>query len=158
MINVYDCKLIEIPRIQGIEHSFTVANSNLNLPFDIARVYYLYNIPDGKERGGHAHKKLQQLIISIVGSFTLSLDDGTEKRRIRLSRSNCGLFIPGHIWTRVQDIAQGSVCMVLASLPYDENEYLRDYDQFLNFKHTQRGPVRPRTRSTLSAAIGGNGR
>jgi len=137
MISVYDCELIDLPKIQRKDYSLTAAHNSIDLPFDIARVYYLYDIPDGEERGGHAHKKLQQLIIPVVGSFSFSLDDGTEKRSVALHRPACGLYIPGHIWTKVQDVAPGSVCMVLASLPYDESEYLRDYAQFLDFKRAQ---------------------
>jgi hypothetical protein len=106
-------------------------------PFEIARVYYLYDVADGQKRGGHAHKRLQQLIIPIVGSFRLVLDDGVEKREVILNRPDRGLYIPGHIWTDVMDFSSGSVCMVLASLPYDEEEYIRDYQQFLQFKGQQ---------------------
>ena len=138
MISVDDCKFVDLPGIHQIQHSLTAANSSTDLPFDIARVYYLYHIPAGQERGGHAHKKLQQLIIPIAGSFDLILDDGDEKRKISLDQPNSGLYIPGHIWTRVVNFSAGSVCMVLASLPYDENEYIRDYDEFLEFKAVRR--------------------
>jgi dTDP-4-dehydrorhamnose 3,5-epimerase-like enzyme len=134
MITVYDCKIINLPRIQGKEGNLTPVAGGIHLPFQIARVYYLYDVPNGKARGGHAHKKLQQLIIPVAGSFDLILDDGQKKRMISLNRPNRGLYIPGHIWTELVNLSAGGVCMVLASLSYDENEYIRDYNQFLEFK------------------------
>jgi oxalate decarboxylase/phosphoglucose isomerase-like protein (cupin superfamily) len=134
MITVHDCQIINLPRNRGQAGKLTPVSGGLHLPFDIARIYYLYDVPEGKARGGHAHKKLQQLIIPVTGSFDLILDDGDKKRKISLSQPNSGLYIPGHIWTRVVNFSAGSVCMVLASLPYDENEYIRDYDAFLQFK------------------------
>jgi hypothetical protein len=95
----------------------------------------LYDVADRQKRGGHAHKRLQQLIIPAVGSFNLVLDDGYEKREVVMDRPDRGLHIPGHIWTEVMNFSPGSVCMVLASLPYDEEEYIRDYRQFLRFKN-----------------------
>ena len=136
MITVHDCKLMKLPSAAGNGYD-QIKVRNLDLPFDIARVYYSYDVPGGQERGGHAHKALKQLIVAAVGSFSLSLDDGSEKRRVTLDRTDCGLYIPGHIWTRVQDIAPGSVCMVLASQRYDESDYIRNYDQFLAFKRVQ---------------------
>ncbi len=134
MITVHDCKIMDLPRVQRKEINLTPVAGGLHLPFQIARVYYLYNVPAGKTRGGHAHKKLQQLIIPVTGSFDLILDDSQEKRKISLNQPNRGIYIPGHIWTEVVNLSAGSVCMVLASLPYDENEYIRDYGQFLEFK------------------------
>lgn len=134
MITVHDCRIIDLPRSCSRAGKLIPVSSGLHLPFDIARVYYLYEVPAGKARGGHAHKKLQQLIVPAAGSFDLILDDGQEKRKVSLYRPTQGFYIPGHIWTRVVNFAEGSVCMVLASLPYDENEYIRDYDEFLEFK------------------------
>lgn len=138
MITVKDCQIIDLPRSRGRAGNLTTVFGGLHLPFDIARIYYLYDVPEGKGRGGHAHKKLQQLIIPVAGSFDLILDDGQEKRKVSLNRPNCGLYIPGHIWTRIVNFSRGSVCIVLASLPYDEQEYLRDYDEFLEFKAVRR--------------------
>lgn len=134
MITVHDCRLIALARRYGSDHYPTTITSGQSLPFEIARVYYLYDVADGQKRGGHAHKRLQQLIIPVVGTFKLMLDDGTEKREVVMDRPDRGLHIPGHIWTEVMNFSPGAVCMVLASLPYDEEEYIRDYHQFLHFK------------------------
>jgi hypothetical protein len=134
MITVHDCTLIALPGGHTGTSGTNAPKDGLNLPFEIARVYYLYDVVDGQTRGGHAHKKLQQLIIPVCGSFDLVIDDGLEKRAFRMDRPDRGLHIPGHIWTVVKNFSPGAVCMVLASLPYDEEEYIRDYDQFLQFK------------------------
>ena len=135
MITLHDCRILDLPGSHGADRSSTAVKSGENLPFEIARVYYLYDVTDGQKRGGHAHKQLQQLIIPVVGSFDLVIDDGREKRALVLDRPDHGLHIPGHIWTEVMNFSPGAVCMVLASLPYDEEEYIRDYDQFLQFKN-----------------------
>ena len=134
MITVHDCQILDLPGSHRADRSPTAAKSGENLPFEIARVYYLYDVVDGQTRGGHAHKKLQQLIIPVCGSFDLVIDDSLEKKAFRMDRPDRGLHIPGHIWTVVKNFSPGAVCMVLASLPYDEEEYIRDYDQFLQFK------------------------
>jgi dTDP-4-dehydrorhamnose 3,5-epimerase-like enzyme len=140
MITVHDCQILDLPGSCGADNSPTAARSDENLPFEIARVYYLYDVADGQKRGGHAHKKLQQLIIPIVGSFDLLIDDGRKKRALVMDRPDRGLHIPGHIWTEVVNFSPGAVCMVLASLAYDEEEYIRDYDQFLQFKNVAEQP------------------
>ena len=137
MITVHDCKVVPLSRRQGVDRCLTKAESGVWPPFEIARIYYLYDVADDQKRGGHAHKRLQQLIIPIVGAFRLVIDDSLEKREVTLNRPERGLYIPGHIWTDVMDFSPGSVCMVLASLPYDEEEYIRDYQQFLHFKGQQ---------------------
>jgi len=101
------------------------------VPFDLARVYYLYDVPGGAERGGHAHKGLHQLIIAMSGSFDVVLDDGCEKKRVHLNRSNYGLYVCPMIWRELDNFSSGSVCMVLASNLYDEEDYYRDYDEYL---------------------------
>ena len=137
MITVHDCKIFTLPGNHGSDGIPSEATSSKGLPFEIARIYYLYDVAEGQKRGGHAHKRLQQLIIPVVGSFDLVLDDGAEKREIAMKRPDRGLHIPGHIWTEVMNFSPGAVCMVLASLPYDEAEYIRDYDQFLQFKNIE---------------------
>lgn len=136
MITVHDCKIRALTGDHGRADMATATNgSDKSLPFEIARIYYLYDVADGQKRGGHAHRRLQQLIVPVAGSFKLVLDDGVEKREVVMDRPDRGLHIPGHIWTEVTDFSPGAVCMVLASLPYDEAEYIRDYDEFLQFKN-----------------------
>ena len=114
--------------------NITVAENRRTIPFDIKRVYYLYDVPSGVSRGGHAHKQLFQLIVAVSGSFTVTLDDGQVKRSFVLNRPHQGLFVCPGIWRILDDFSSGSVCLVLASEKYDETDYIRDYDEFLEFK------------------------
>jgi len=102
-----------------------------HVPFAIKRVYYLYDVPGGADRGGHAHRGLQQLIVAASGSFAVTLDDGSSRRTVALNRSYYGLYMPNLIWRELTDFCSGAVCLVFASLPYDEGDYIRDYDEFL---------------------------
>jgi len=124
------CRIIELPRVNDRRGNLTFVEGGRHVPFAIERVYYLYDVPGGAERGGHAHKALQQLIIAMSGSFDVVMDDGTEKRRHHLNRSYYGLYIPPMVWRELDNFSSGSVCMVLASLPYDEDDYFRDYKVF----------------------------
>ena len=126
-----DCRLIDLPRINDPRGNLTFLEGGRHVPFAIERVYYLYDVPAGAERGGHAHKELQQLILAVAGSFDVCLDDGREKKRIRLDRPDQGLYICPMIWRTLENFAPASVCLVLASLPYDESDYYRDYAEFL---------------------------
>jgi dTDP-4-dehydrorhamnose 3,5-epimerase-like enzyme len=127
-----NCRIIELPRILDLRGNLTFVEGNKHVPFDIARVYYLYDIPGGAERGGHAHKELQQLIIAISGSFYVVLDDGRAKKRIHLNRSYQGLYVCPMIWRELDNFSSGSVCLVLASNRYDETDYYRDYTQYMS--------------------------
>lgn len=131
---VHDCKVIDLPKISERKGSITPIYGAVHLPFNIARVYYLYDVPGGESRGGHAHKELQQLIISIMGAFDVVLDDGNERSRIRLDRAYYGLYIPRMIWRELENFSSGGICLVLASMPYDERDYIRDYEAFLREK------------------------
>jgi hypothetical protein len=126
-----NCKLVDLPKITDPRGNLTfIEGGGRHIPFDIKRVYYLYDVPGGSERGGHAHKALSQLIIAMSGSFDVVLDDGYEKRRFHLNRSYYGLFVCPMIWRELDNFSSGSVCMVLASNLYDEDDYYRDYGDF----------------------------
>ena len=131
---IHDCKLIELPRMYDRRGSLTPIYNRQQVPFDIVRTYYLYDVPGGESRGGHAHKELQQLIISVMGAFEVVLDDGREQKKVRLERAYYGLYVPRMIWRELINFSSGANCLVLASLPYVEEEYLRDYQNFLNLK------------------------
>lgn len=124
------CKFIEFPIIHDPRGNLTFVESNRHVPFDIKRVYYLYDVPGGAQRGGHAHRKLHQMIIAMSGSFDVVLDDGTRNRRYHLNRSYYGLYVAPMMWREIDNFSSGSVCMVLASDFFDESDYFRDYQQF----------------------------
>jgi hypothetical protein len=131
-LNINKCQVFNLPRINDPRGNLTFVESGRHIPFDIRRVYYLYDVPGGSERGGHAHKGLQQLIIAMSGSFDIHLDDGYSKKTIHLNRSYDGLFICPMIWREIDNFSSGAVCMVLASAFYDEEDYYRDYHVFLH--------------------------
>jgi hypothetical protein len=130
-MNIDLCKIVDLPKISDPRGNLTFIEGLHHIPFAIERVYYLYDVPGGSERGGHAHKDLQQLIIAMSGSFDVILDDGRNKKRVHLCRSYHGLFVCPMIWRELDNFSSGSVCMVLASNRYDEADYYRDYNQFL---------------------------
>jgi hypothetical protein len=138
MYTVNDCKLIDLPRIQDPRGNLTFVEGGQHIPFDIRRVYYLYDVPGGSERGGHAHLALHQFVIAMSGSFDIVLDDGFEKRRVHLNRSYLGLYLPPMTWRELDNFSSGSVCMVLASEVYAESDYLRDYSEFMLRVHAGR--------------------
>lgn len=131
MSNINLCQIIGLPKIAEPRGNLTFVEGNNHIPFDIKRVYYLYDVPGGAERGGHGHKALHQLIIAMSGSFDVVLDDGYEQRRFHLNRSYQGLYICPMIWRKLDNFSSGSVCMVLASNKYDEDDYYRDYNEYL---------------------------
>lgn len=128
---INDCKIAELPKMADPQGNLTFIECNKHVPFDIKRVFYLYDVPGGASRGGHANKNLQQLLIAMSGSFDVHLDDGTEKRTFHLNRSYYGLFIPSNIWRELDNFSSGAVCLVLASDFYDASAYFRDYNEFL---------------------------
>ncbi len=127
-----DCKIVNLPKINEPRGNLTFVEGGRHVPFDIRRVYYLYDVPGGADRGGHAHKELRQLIISMSGSFDVVLDDGRQKQRYHLNRSYYGLYVCPMIWRELDNFSSGSVCLVLASNLYDESDYYRNYQDFLN--------------------------
>ena len=126
----YKIKMIDFPKISDPRGNLTFIEGERHIPFAIKRVYYLYDVPGGAERGGHAHKTLQQIIISMSGSFDIFLDDGFEKQNIHLNRSYHGLYIPKMIWRELRNFSTGAVCLVLASDFYHEDDYYRSYAEF----------------------------
>lgn len=126
-----DCRIIELPKISDPRGNLTFIEGGRHLPFAIARVYYLYDVPGGAERGGHAHKQLQQFIVAMSGSFDVVLDDGSTRARFHLNRSYYGLYVCPMIWRELDNFSSGSVCLVLASRPYEEDDYFRDYHVYL---------------------------
>lgn len=135
---VYDCSILELPKVENPAGSITPINSGIDVPFDIARVYYLYDVPGGATRGGHAHKGLEQLIVAASGSFDVILDDGTNRRTMHLNRPYLGLLMPRMIWRELVNFSSGGICLVLASLKYDPSDYIRDYQQFVALKNGNR--------------------
>ncbi len=134
MMSIDQCKTIDLPKIGNPLGNLTFIESNRHIPFSIQRVYYLYDIPGGAARGGHAHKNLHQYIIATAGSFDVLLDDGNTRKRFHMNRSYYGLYICPWIWRELDNFSYGSVCLVLASEYYDESDYIRSYNDFLRQK------------------------
>lgn len=128
---IKDCMIVNLPKISDPRGNLTFVEAGRHVPFDFRRVYYLYDVPGGAERGGHAHKALHQLIIAMSGSFDIHLDDGFEKKTVHLNRSYNGLYVCPMIWREIDNFSSGAVCMVLASDYYDEMDYYRDYAAFI---------------------------
>ncbi len=125
------CEIIHLPRIADPRGNLTFVEGGRHVSFDIRRVYYLYDVPGGAERGGHAHRALHQLLVAMSGSFDVVLDDGREQKRYHLNRSYVGLYIAPMVWRSLDNFSSGSVCLVLASATFDEADYYRDYEAFL---------------------------
>lgn len=132
---VKDCEIVKLPIAHNKSGNLTVLENGLNMPFDIQRIYYLFDVPMGSERGGHAHYDLQQYVVAVSGSFTFVLDDGKNKREVFLNHPNKALHIKPGIWREMKDFSSGSVCLVLASMQYTEEDYIREYQDFLNYRN-----------------------
>ena len=131
--NVFECSVIDLGKINFNEGNLTVIENNSEFPFAVKRVFYLYDIEGGESRGAHAHKECHQFLIAASGSFEVSLDDGKFKRQVFLNRPDLGLHIPPGVWASEVNFSSGSICLVLASHVFNEADYLRDYDEFLNY-------------------------
>ncbi|MCA2265747.1 WxcM-like domain-containing protein [Mycobacterium marseillense] len=123
---------MDLDKIESTSGTLSPLYGEVHVPFAIKRVYYLYDVPGGAERGGHAHRELQQLIVAASGSFAVTLDDGENQRTVSLDRSYYGLYLPSMIWREITGFCTGAICLVFASLPYDERDYIRDYGDFLS--------------------------
>ena len=131
---VFDCPILELPRIHTVAGTITPITNELNVPFNIKRVYYLYDVPGGESRGGHAHRGLYQVLIAASGSFDILLDDGINRKIVSLNRPYFGLLIVPGIWRELLNFSSGSICLVMASELYSEADYIREYDGFLKYK------------------------
>lgn len=133
-VSVYDCSVIELPKISNRAGNITPITNSENIPFDVKRIFYIYDIPGGEDRGAHAHKECHQFLIAASGSFEIELNDGANKRTVLLNRPYFGVHIPPGIWAAEKGFSSGSVCLVLASHKYDETDYLRDFNHYIDYK------------------------
>jgi dTDP-4-dehydrorhamnose 3,5-epimerase-like enzyme len=131
--SVYNCSVIELPKVHNRAGNITALENLKNVPFEVKRVYYLYDVPGGEGRGGHAHKELQQFIIAVSGAFDVLLDDGTNKKVVHLDKSFYGLHVVPGIWRELLNFSSGAICLVLASHKYEISDYIRSYDDYLKF-------------------------
>jgi len=132
---IYDCSVIELPKIQSSSGSITVVENEKDLPFQVKRIFYLYDIPAGENRGAHAHLQCHQLLVAASGSFEVHLDDGVNKKNVSLNRPFYGLHIPPGMWAYELNFSAGAICLVLTSHAFDASDYIRDYKEFLGFRN-----------------------
>lgn len=130
-MSLKDCTLIDLPRVNDPRGNLTFIEGGRHVPFDVKRIFYLYDVPGGAMRAGHALKRCHQFIVATSGSFDVVLDDGSERKRFQLNRSYYGLYVPPLVWREIDNFSSNSVCFVLASETYDESDYYRDYEDFL---------------------------
>lgn len=124
------CRVLEFPKVYDERGSLSFIEGGVHIPFEIRRIYYLYDVPGGASRAGHAHKNLHQVLVAMSGSFDLHLDDGKQQKRFSLNRSYFGLYIPPLLWREIENFSSGAVCLALASAPYEEEDYIRKYEDF----------------------------
>ena len=136
-VSVYDCSIVELPRIHNRAGNITPVSSFDNVPFDIQRVFYIYDIPGGESRGAHAHKECHEFLIAASGSFQIEMDDGVNKRTVELNRPYYGLHLPPGLWAAEKGFSSGAICLVLCSHPYEEDDYIKSYDKYLEFNTRQ---------------------
>lgn len=131
---IFDCSVIELPKIENRAGNISIVENSYNIPFDVKRVFYIYDIPGGKDRGSHAHKECHQFLVAVSGSFEVELNDGVNKRTVLLNRPNVGLHILPGIWAGEKSFSSGSVCLVMTSHKYLEEDYIRDFSAYIKFK------------------------
>jgi glyoxylate utilization-related uncharacterized protein len=130
--SLYDCSIIQFKKIKNRAGNITSIENNVDIPFSVKRIYYLYDVPSGETRGGHAHKDLEQVVFAVSGSFDITIDDGRTKKIVQLNRPDFGLYLPPGIWRDISNFSSGAVCLVLASEKFQEADYIRDYNNFLS--------------------------
>lgn len=128
---ISDCALIDLPKIENRSGNITAIENNLDIPFEVKRIFYLYDIPGGESRGAHAHKQCQQFLVAASGSFEVQLDDGIEKKTVMLNQPYKGLYVPPGIWASEINFSSGAICLVMTSDKFEEDDYIRDYQDFL---------------------------
>ena len=133
MPTIYDCTIIQLPKIENRTGNISPIQGSVNIPFEIKRVFYLYDIPGGEDRGAHAHKKCHQFLIAGSGSFNVLVDDGNNKTSYSLNRPYYGLYIPPGVWASEIGFSSGAICLVMTSHKYDKNDYIRNYQKYLEF-------------------------
>jgi dTDP-4-dehydrorhamnose 3,5-epimerase-like enzyme len=146
-------RIIQLPKVEDVRGNLTFIEENRHIPFEIKRVYYLYDVPGGESRGGHAHKQLQQFIIAATGSFDVILDGGSSQERYNLNRSYYGLYIPPMVWRELDNFSSGSVCLVLVSDYFDEEDYIREHDVFSTQVRTQQEDLNEYPHVTLEKVV-----
>jgi len=134
--SIDDCKIIELPKISARQGNISFVEGIKHIPFSIERVYYIYDVPGGEERGAHAHIELMQILISAMGAFDVILDDGNQKKSFHMNRAYYGVLVPRMIWREIVNFSSGGICLVLASQAYNEHDYIRDYSQFIQSKNS----------------------
>ena len=132
--SIYDCVIVPLNKIHNRAGNITIVEGQKNVPFDVKRIFYLYDIPSGEERGGHAHKKVSQLIVAASGAFDVLLNDGENKKVVSLNRPDYGLMVVPGVWNQLMEFSSGAICMVLASGVYSEQDYIRSYDEFIKHR------------------------
>lgn len=133
-MTVFDCSIIELPRHINRAGNISIAENNINLPFEVKRIFYIYDIPGGEERGAHAHKQCHQFLVAASGSFQIEMDDGINKRTVTLDRPYYGLHLPPGVWAAEKGFSSGAVCLVLTSEVYKEEDYIREYQRYKQYK------------------------
>lgn len=128
---ISDCTMIDLPKVNNRSGNITVIENNTEIPFEVKRIFYLYDIPGGESRGAHAHKECHQFLVSASGSFEVHLDDGIEKKIVMLNQPYKGLFVPPGIWASENNFSSGAICLVMTSDKFDKDDYIRDYQDFL---------------------------
>lgn len=137
MENIFNCNLVELRKIKNRAGNLSVVENSISMPFNINRVYYIYDVPGGSDRGGHAHKELEQYVIAVSGAFDILLDDGKNKKTVRLDRPYLALHIKKGIWRETRNFTSGAICMVIASHKYDKSDYIHDYDDFIKYRENE---------------------
>jgi dTDP-4-dehydrorhamnose 3,5-epimerase-like enzyme len=132
-MSINNCRIIDLPKINDPRGNLSVIEGGIHIPFEIKRVYYLYDVPGGSSRAGHGHKELQQLIVAMSGSFDVIVDDGAQRKKFQLNRSYYGLYIPKGMWREVENFSSGGVCLVMASTLYDPDDYFHEYSNFVDY-------------------------